>query len=122
MSRLSSGSPHIYLTAHEGEDLGAWDDADAAEGRSVLGHVYLLAIREDFYSSCAPGVYDVPALPWFRCSDPIKRPLIARRRGYDDKVPTTAGLASDAFIFTKEAVLASGLKVVRTYRLKCGPV
>lgn len=111
VSRLSSGSPHIHLTAHEGEDPLAWADGD---DRSVLGYIYLLAIDEAFYLS-SPGVHDVPPLPWFSCSDPAKRPLVARRRNY----APTADVASDAFIFTREAVLASGLKVVRSYRLIC---
>jgi hypothetical protein len=89
-------------------------DDVAGPDRSVIGYIYVLAVEDHarFYEFCAMLWYPSFGCLWNRL--PPFRSMIARRWGY---LPGLQLFRPDAFIFTSAAVKASGLEVVRTYRL-----
>ena len=93
--------------------------------QAVIGYIYLLAIPDAAFHESTNRMYafNPGYLPpgkdgTFPPPPAEKRKLIACRWGYRMAALTDWPLdRPDAYIFTKEAVKESGLRVVRTYRL-----
>ena len=108
------------------EEAAAWDDDGG--GRAVLGYVYLLHAAKDGFYGAAGGAAErlyamAPEERRFRATqlaDPELREKVAVRRNYVipalSEAPELDG-RPDAYVFTREAVRAADLRVVRTYRL-----